>query len=69
MESLARNHPFLDGNKRTAIAATGVFLEMNNVHMEASQKELVWFSLKIAMGKLPNAEVLEWLKHHSTAAT
>jgi len=68
MESLARNHPFLDGNKRTAITATSVFLGMNNVRMEASQKELVRFSLDMAVGKLANVEAVEWLKHHSKTA-
>ncbi len=68
MESLARNHPFLDGNKRTAITATSVFLGMNNVRMEASQKELVRFSLDMAVGKLSNTEAVKWLKHHSTTA-
>lgn len=64
MESLARNHPFLDGNKRTAISATGVFLAINGLRLEATQKELVRFSLDMAVGKLSNAAVVEWLKKH-----
>lgn len=37
IESLSRNHPFLDGNKRTAFVATGVFPEMNGYRLEATQ--------------------------------
>ena len=65
LESLARNHPFLDGNKRTAIAATSIFLRMNDVRLDGSQKELVRFSLDMAVGKLLNVEVVDWLKKHS----
>ena len=64
MESVARNHPFLDGNKRTAISSTGIFLGLNGFRLEASQKELVRFALDIAIGKLSNEESREWLKKH-----
>lgn len=66
MTSLARNHVFLDGNKRTAITATGVFLSMNSRRLEASQKELVKFVLDIAVRKLSDSETAKWLKKHST---
>ena len=64
MESLARNHPFLDGNKRTAITSTDLFLGMNGLRLEASQKELVRFALDMAVGKLSDSEAVEWLKKH-----
>mgnify|MGYP001559292244 FL=1 len=64
MESLARNHPFLDGNKRTAISATGVFLALNGLRLEATQKELELFAVNMAVGKLSSDEAATWLKKH-----
>ena len=67
MTSLARNHVFLDGNKRTALTATGVFLRMNNRSFKASQDELVQFILAVAVavGKLSDSETAKWFKKHS----
>ena len=42
-ESLACNHPFMNGNKRTAYAATNVFLEINGIGIHATEDELVEF--------------------------
>ena len=67
MESLARNHPFLDGNKRMAITAMSVFLRMNGFYLEVLQKELVRFSLDMAVGKLSDIEAVDWVKKHSTS--
>jgi death on curing protein len=64
MESLARNHPFLDGNKRTAITAVGVFLTLNEWRLEATQKELERFALNVAVKKLSSDEAAAWLKKH-----
>jgi death-on-curing protein len=64
MESLARNHPFVDGNKRTAISATGVFLAINGLRLEATQKELERFALNMAVKKLSSDEAVAWLKKH-----
>lgn len=65
MESLARNHPFLDGNKRTAISATGVFLALNGLRLEATQKELELFAVNMAVNKLSVDEAVAWLKKHA----
>jgi death-on-curing protein len=64
MESLARNHPFLDGNKRTAIVATGIFFAMKGLHLEATQQELERFALNVAVKKLSSVEAAAWLKKH-----
>ena len=64
MESLARNHPFLDGNKRTAIAATGIFLERNGFRIESTQKELEHFTMDVAVGALSHGDAAKWLKTH-----
>ena len=66
MSSLANNHAFLDGNKRTAVVSTGIFLRMNGIRLEASQKELVRFALDVAVGKLSNNDIAQWLREHNT---
>jgi death-on-curing protein len=66
MDSLARNHPFVDGNKRTAITSTGIFLGMNGMRLEVAQKELVRFALNVAVGKASLADAVDWLKKHCT---
>lgn len=65
MESLIKNHPFIDGNKRTAITAAGIFLGMNGYSLETSQKELEKFTLHMAIGKVSLHDAAEWFKKHS----
>ena len=66
LHSLVNNHPFLDGNKRTAIACANFFLENNlNISIECSQAELVDFGLKVAQGTLNLEEIANWLKTHT----
>lgn len=65
MESLARNHPFVDGNKRTAIAASGVFLGINGYVIECAQKELERFALSVATGSLSLEAAAAWFQKHS----
>ena len=62
MASLAKNHAFVDGNKRTAVAATGLFLAVNGQRLETAQKELVRFALDVALGKLSDEEMAAWLR-------
>ena len=50
MHSLSRNHPFVDGNKRTAAAAMIIFLKLNGFGFHASQDELVSFTTDVAEG-------------------
>lgn len=65
MESLARNHPFLDGNKRTAVTSTGLFLQINGLVLAAPQKTFERFALDMAVGKLATGEAIAWLKKHT----
>jgi death-on-curing protein len=65
LESLARNHPFLDGNKRTAITAACIFLERNGCRIEATQKELERITLDVAVGATSHNDAEKWLKNHS----
>lgn len=66
MHSLIKNHPFTDGNKRTAIAAASIFLLRNNYSLKASNKELEGFTLKAASENVELQEMTYWFKRHST---
>ena len=68
LQSLIRNHPFIDGNKRTGIAAAGIFLWRNGFAMDASDEDLVKFCLDVVTIPLENQAIEEWLKNHSIRA-
>jgi death-on-curing protein len=59
---LARNHPFLDGNKRTAAVACETFLELNGALLEAQDLELYPVYLALAEGKLSERDFAAWLR-------
>lgn len=61
---LARNHPFVDGNKRTAAVSCETFIELNGARLEAGDAELFPRFLALAEGKLPVEEFAEWLREH-----
>jgi death-on-curing protein len=58
---LARNHPFVDGNKRAALASALIFLELNDVSIDAPDEELVALVLRVATGTASKAEVSVFL--------
>jgi death-on-curing protein len=62
---IARNHPFVDGNKRIALAMVYVFLEMNGYRLEAPEVDAVEAMLAIAARKWTEKELSAWLKKHS----
>ncbi|HEX5354311.1 MAG TPA: type II toxin-antitoxin system death-on-curing family toxin [Rhodanobacteraceae bacterium] len=59
---LARNHPFVDGNKRTAHVCYRVFLALNDVEMTAGDADKYATLLALAEGKLPEREFATWLR-------
>jgi death on curing protein len=59
---LAKNHAFLDGNKRTALVATNVFLILNGFEIDASEPEIVETMLRLADGRLSRDEFATWLR-------
>jgi death on curing protein len=61
---LAKNHPFVDGNKRTAFASVVVFLAKNDVDVDFPQPEAVQTILELAAGKLTEAELAAWIGRH-----
>ncbi|HPD46683.1 MAG TPA: type II toxin-antitoxin system death-on-curing family toxin [Anaerohalosphaeraceae bacterium] len=56
------NHPFVDGNKRTAVAAAIVFLEMNGMTFTADNDTVVEFALELAQGKKTKAQTIEFIR-------
>lgn len=58
----ARNHPFIDGNKRTAHVAYRTFLALNGADIDATQEERYVAILSLAEGKLPEREFAAWLR-------
>ena len=65
LQSLLKNHPFVDGNKRTALASAAIFLQMNGYVLENAHKEEVEFALKVDNEHLEVAQIASWLKNHS----
>ena len=66
-ESLIRNPPFVDGNKRTAWAAMRTLLEENGQPLRVSQDEIVAFVLRIAEGRASTEDIAAWLRKHASA--
>lgn len=67
-EGIARNHPFVDGNKRTAFMAAYTFLRANGLHLRASNPEAVEKMLGLASGSLSRDEFAAWLRARTVPA-
>jgi len=61
---IAKNHPFLDGNKRTALVAAYTFLALNDFELEAPEPETVGVILGIADGSVSQDELAAWIRSH-----
>ncbi|MBO9499765.1 MAG: type II toxin-antitoxin system death-on-curing family toxin [Novosphingobium sp.] len=61
---IARNHPFADGNKRTAAVVAETFLMLNGHALGASDAELVVAVLALAAGELSEEELADWFRGH-----
>lgn len=59
---LARNHPFVDGNKRTAAVACETFIVLNGATLQAGDLELYGFYIGLADGSLDEAACAAWLR-------
>jgi death-on-curing protein len=70
LRSLAKNHAFIDGNKRTAVVACIIFLLENGYVFRATNEELVNFTLRIARGQITNIyKIKSWLEKRSRPLT
>lgn len=63
---IARNHPFTDGNKRTAFVAMELFLELNGHSLTANDTECVTVMLGVADGSVDDAALADCLRSHMT---
>lgn len=61
---LARNHPFTDGNKRTAAVISETFLALNGFVLNATDAELVVAFLALAAGELTEDELADWFREY-----
>ncbi len=62
---LAKNHAFVDGNKRAAFLAVGLFLYLNGFRLTASQAQATLTMLALASGELSEAAFAAWLRQHA----
>jgi death-on-curing protein len=61
---IARNHPFVDGNKRTALIVARLFLLLNGVDLVATQEEKYSIFLALAAGELSEEDLANWMREH-----
>jgi death-on-curing protein len=61
---LAKNHGYVDGNKRVAFMAAYVFLGLNGTDLEADERDVVTTIERLAAGRLSEAAVAEWIRTH-----
>ena len=61
---LSRNHPFLDGNKRTAFVALELFLQLNGHELQATDTDCVLTMLAVAAGEITEAQLATWIRKH-----
>jgi death on curing protein len=62
---IAKNHPFVDGNKRVALHAIGVFLKINGYELTASQSETIQAILGLAASEVSEPELATWIRLNS----
>jgi death-on-curing protein len=61
---LSRNHPFLDGNKRTGFVAIELFLLLNGHELHAPDADCVMTMLAVAAGEITEAQLAAWIRRH-----
>jgi death-on-curing protein len=64
-KGIAQNHPFVDGNKRAALAAAGVFLMLNGLDLTAAPAMATVAMLDLAAGEMPEEAFADWLRDHT----
>lgn len=64
---IAKNHPFVDGNKRTAFAAADLFLFLNGLSVEAEPYEIINLVLKVAAGEIDEAGAAIFFRDHTVS--
>lgn len=64
---IVKNHPFVDGNKRTGLAAADTFLYFNGLSLEAEQEDVIQFVLMVAAGEIEEAGAAAFFRDHTVA--
>ena len=64
---ISSNHPFIDGNKRTALVVSFAFLDVNGLEVIASQEDAYLTILGVAAGEITEAELASWFAEHTAA--
>ncbi|EKF19819.1 type II toxin-antitoxin system death-on-curing family toxin [Nitratireductor pacificus] len=64
---IVKNHPFVDGNKRTGLAAADLFLIFNGLSMEAEQEEVIQLVLMVAAGEIDETGAAAFFRDHTVA--
>lgn len=68
-ESLLQNHPFLDGNKRTAVVATAAFLRWNGFRLQFVDREMYeWLMNLYQTGRVTKQSLEAWIRDHAVEA-
>lgn len=67
LHGICRNHPFLDGNKRTAVAAALTFLDFNEIELTADEDEFYDLVIGVAEGRISKAAVAVFLQERANA--
>ncbi|MFN0313948.1 MAG: type II toxin-antitoxin system death-on-curing family toxin [Burkholderiales bacterium] len=62
---VARNHPFVDGNKRTAFVCIELFLHLNGYQLTAGDADCILTMLAVAAGEIKEVDFANWLREHS----
>jgi death-on-curing protein len=65
---IARNHPFVDGNKRIAAVVSELFLRRNGYVLKATNAEVVVIFLALAAGEFSESELVDWFRRYTSAA-
>ena len=65
LRNIIGDHPFADGNKRTAVTVSAIFLMRNGYEFKSSQSELEDFTINVATQKLTIAEIAEWFESNT----
>jgi death on curing protein len=64
---ISRNHPYLDGNKRTAFVAVELFLALNHFELVADDPSCVLTMLSVAAGEISEEDFAQWIRDNSVA--
>lgn len=62
MKTIVKDHPFIDGNKRTGLMACLAFLELNGYKIDYDEQEAIDLTLELAKGEIDQEDVTDWIE-------